>query len=74
MSKTAMLLIDRELAHWIYKSEHQELYACDTRDGTEWLIETAQDFEQIYNSESTVIEFGIEGELFGEPYKKEAAK
>lgn len=68
MSKTAMILIDRSLAKTIWGHDHQELYGCDTRDNTEWLIETQEDFDNIYESESTVIEFGIEGELFGEPY------
>jgi hypothetical protein len=42
------------------------LYGLDPRDGTEWGLETEEDFDNV--ADHNDFSFGIEGELFGKPY------
>lgn len=66
----AMLKISYEVAKKISElDDGVELFGLDSRDGTEWLLETAEDFDNVADNEE--FSFGIEGELFGKPYETE---
>lgn len=63
----AMMKISYEMAKKLSElDEGVELYGLDSRDGTEWLLETAEDFDNV--ADRNDFDFGIEGELFGKPY------
>lgn len=69
-TKTAMLLIDKETARLLFHKGNMEIYGCDMRDGSEFVIDgdDMERFDEIYEGDPTVIEFGIEGEIFGSAY------
>lgn len=68
MAKIAMIEITYQVALKLSElDDGVTLYGIDRRDGTEWELETEEDFNNI--AEHDEFSFGIEGVLFGEPYK-----
>lgn len=68
MEKTAMIEITYQVANKISElDDGVTLYGIDRRTGTEWELETEEDFNSVADNDA--LGFGIEGRLFGEPYK-----
>ena len=68
MARIAMIEISYKVALKLSELEDEiVLYGIDRRDGTEWELETEEDFNNV--ADNNELGFGIEGKSFGEPYK-----